>query len=111
MTVTFAGNEKYNGCSAKQPITIEGDTADASTEPSQTQEQSTTNSSAGTSTNNNQESSSDSQQSNLHYNSQYNFYYDDDGVIRGGQSDGSLAQDVIDSYESGDMVDEEGNLQ
>ena len=45
------------------------------------------------------------------HDSQYNFYYDDNGIVRGGQNDGYSADYIRDIYENGDMVDEEGNLQ
>ena len=58
---------------------------------------------------NNGNSSSSSAQ--LYYDSQYNFYYDQNGIIRGGQNNGYSADYIRDIYESGNMVDEEGNLQ
>ena len=67
----------------------------------------TGNSSAGTSLYNGQASNS----SNLHYDSEYNFYYDDNGIIRGGQDDGMSADYIRNAYSSGNMIDEEGNLQ
>ena len=110
--VSYNGTLKYNGCSAKQTITVsEGassDTASSDTAESESSSQPTqSNSSAGTSLYNGNSSS----QGNLHYDSQYNFYYDDNGVIRGGQNDGMSAEYMRNAYESGDMVDEEGNLQ
>ena len=110
--VSYNGTLKYNGCSAKQTITVsEGassDTASSDTAESGSSSQPTqSNSSAGTSLYNGNSSS----QGNLHYDSQYNFYYDDNGVIRGGQNDGMSAEYMRNAYESGNMVDEEGNLQ
>lgn len=110
--VSYNGTLKYNGCSAKQTITVsEGassDTASSDTAESESSSQPTqSNSSAGTSLYNGNSSS----QGNLHYDSQYNFYYDDNGVIRGGQNDGMSAEYMRNAYESGNMVDEEGNLQ
>lgn len=109
--VYYKGNIRYDGCSAKQTIKIEEGTAETSSS-SDSSEQSTStpvqsNSSAGTSLYNGNSSS----QGQLHYDSQYNFYYDDNGIIRGGQSDGMSADYVRNSYSSGDMIDEEGNLQ
>ncbi len=109
--VSYNGSAKYNGCSSSQTITIEEGTSqqstDTSTQESEASEPAANNSSAGTSLYNG--GSSNSQ--NLHYDSQYNFYYDDNGIIRGGQNDGMSADYIRNSYESGDMVDEDGNLQ
>lgn len=109
--VSYNGSATYNGCSASQKITIEEGYAEASTDSSSTESGSSepiaSNSSAGTSLYNGNSSSSP----NLHYDSQYNFYYDDNGIIRGGQNDGMSADYIRNAYESGDMVDDEGNLQ
>ena len=111
VTVSYNGTPRYNGCTATQTITIEEGTAEpreetTSTESS-TSEPTQTNSSAGTSLYNGNSSS----QGQLYYDSQYNFYYDDNGIIRGGQNDGYSADYIRNIYESEDMVDEEGNLQ
>jgi len=110
--VSYNGTLKYKGCSAKQTVTVsEGSSADtgsgSSAESGSSSQPTQSNSSAGTSLYNGNSSS----QGNLHYDSQYNFYYDDNGVIRGGQNDGMSAEYMRNAYESGDMVDEEGNLQ
>lgn len=113
VNVKYNGTLTYNGCSAKQTIKIEEGIAEpepatdsnsngTSSEPVQS------NSSAGTSLYNGGNSSSPGE---LYYDSQYNFYYDQNGVIRGGQNDGYSAQYIRDIYESGDMIDEDGNLQ
>lgn len=110
VTVSYNGTARYNGCSATQKITIEegtAETSDSSSTESSTSEPTQTNSSAGTSLYNGNSSS----QGQLYYDSQYNFYYDDNGIIRGGQNDGYSADYIRNIYESGDMVDEEGNLQ
>lgn len=111
VAVSYNGTARYNGCSAKQTITIEEGTADTSTDSSSTESSTSapvqTNSSAGTSLYNGNSSS----QGQLHYDSQYNFYYDDNGIIRGGQSDGMSADYVRNAYSSADMIDEDGNLQ
>ena len=104
--VRFNGTAKYHPTSAKTTITIEGE--ETQTDESESPAPTSTNSSAGTSLyNGNSSSSSD----NLHYDSQYNFYYDDNGIIRGGQSDGMSAEYVKNAYESGNMIDADGNLQ
>lgn len=110
VTVSYNGTARYNGCSATQKITIEegtAETSDSSSTESSTSEPTQTNSSAGTSLYNGNSSS----QGQLYYDSQYNFYYDNNGIIRGGQNDGYSADYIRNIYESGDMVDEEGNLQ
>ncbi len=103
--VSYNGSFRYNGCMAKTTITVEEGYADAS--ESGLNETLATNSSAGTSLYNGNSSSN----SQLHYDSKYNFYYDDNGIIRGGQNDGYSAQYIRDIYESGNMTDEDGNLQ
>lgn len=107
--VYYNGSSNYNGCEAKQNITIEEGVADVSSTSSQsdTSQSTQTNSSAGTALYNGNTSS----QSQLYYDSQYNFYYDSNGIIRGGQNDGYSADYIRGIYESGDMIDEDGNLQ
>ena len=90
--VTYAGNGDYKGCSEKQTITV-GEVATDSTDSNNVQSQSSS-------------SSSDSSSSDLHYDSELNVYYDSNGVIRGGQSDGSSYQEA----KKGPVVDSEGNL-
>lgn len=108
VNVSYNGSLKYYGCSAKKTITIEGEIEETS---SSTESGSSapvqSNSSAGTSLYNGNSSS----QGELHYDSQYNFYYDDQGIIRGGQNDGMSAEYIKNAFESGDMIDEDGNLQ
>ena len=105
VSVSYNGSFRYNGCMAKTTITVEEGYADAS--ESGSNGTAATNSSAGTSLYNGGSSSN----SQLHYDSQYNFYYDDNGIIRGGQDDGYSAQYIRDRYESGNITDEDGNLQ
>ena len=110
--VKYAGSDKYNGFEAQKSITIEEGASDST--PSASNNESSVSTQQNTnqnSTSSSDSSSSSSSNSNLHYDSEYNFYYDDNGVIRGGQSDGMSAQEVRDAYESGNMIDEEGNLQ
>ena len=105
--VKYNGTDAYNGCVANQTITVEEGYQSESASSDDGSEPISSNSSAGTSLYNNENSSS----IQLHYDSQYNFYYDDNGIIRGGQNDGYAAQYIRDVYESGDMIDEDGNLQ
>lgn len=88
MSVSFNGNDQYNPCVGEFAFTIEEGTSDASTDVSA--------STAGTSSSNGNSSTSSS---NLNYNSEYNVYYDDNGVVRGGQSDGDSIDNVISGAE------------
>ena len=110
VTVIFSGNIRYNGCSAKQTITIEEGVSDQNNQESTetgTSEPVQSNSTAGTALYNTGNTSSQEQ---LYYDSQYNFYYDQNGIIRGGQNDGYSADYIRDIYENQMMVDENGNL-
>ena len=108
--VSYNGTAKYNGCSAKQTITVEEGAAETTqSSDSSSQPATQSNSSAGTSMYNNGNSSSSSAE--LYYDSQYNFYYDQNGIIRGGQNDGYSAEYIRNVYEHGDLVDADGNLQ
>lgn len=111
VTVSYNGTATYKECSASQTITIEEGVSETQSDDSSSESGSSqpvqTNSSAGTSLYNGNSSS----QGQLYYDSQYNFYYDDNGIIRGGQNDGYSADYIRNSYESGNMIDEDGNLQ
>ncbi len=104
--VNYNGTNRYDPCSAKVTVTVEEGVAEASTDVVYN-ETVPGNSSAGTALYNGNSSAG----SQLHYDAQYNFYYDDNGIIRGGQNDGYSAEYIRGIYESGDMVDEDGNLQ
>ena len=111
VTITFAGNDKYNGCSAKQTINIEEGT-------SSTQETVEQNSTANTVMYNNNSGSSSassssgsSQSSQSYYDAELNVYYDANGRVIGGQSDGANIYELRYNYNNPDMIDEEGNLQ
>ena len=107
--VKYNGSDKYNSYVAQKTIIIaEGESNSTSTDSISTD----TNSSASTQQyNSNESSQSSSSSSNLHYDSEYNFYYDDDGIIRGGQSDGMSAEEARNNMKNPDMIDSEGNLQ
>ena len=68
IAVSYAGDDKHNGCSNRQMITIGDGTVDYST----------------TQTAQSSDSSSD-----LNYDSDTNSYYDSNGQIVGGQNDGA----------------------
>ena len=98
--VNYNGTLTYDGCSAKQTITIEEGYSEPTTDDSSSETSSSEpvqgNSSAGTALYNGNSSSSSQ---NLHYDSQYNFYYDDNGIIRGGQNDGMSAEYIKNAYD------------
>lgn len=102
VTVTFAGNSKYNGCSAKQTITIEeGNTTNTekvsgnSTASTVKYNEKTTSSSSSSSGSSSGSSLSEGSGPNLYYDEELNVWYDDNGIIRGGQSDGMHILDLI----------------
>lgn len=98
VTVDFAGNDKYNACSAKQTITISEENAGTTTTTNQQETES--NSTASTVKYHDSDSSqqgSDSSQSydpnkqyvaQLYYDQDLDVYYDDFGTIHGGEYDG-----------------------
>lgn len=113
VTVSYQGNIRYNGCTGKQTITVEDGIQQASSESTDSgtgssSEPVSSNSTAGTALYNGNSSSSEGP---LYHDNQYNFNYDENGIIRGGQNDGYSADYIRSTYESGNMVDEEGNLQ
>lgn len=67
VTVDYAGNDKYNGCTGKVTITITDGTAD--NPASETNNNATANTNANGKT------------SGLHYDSKYGLYYDDNGKV------------------------------
>lgn len=101
ITVKYNGDDKYNGCSASQTVTIGEVTSD--TDNTYTSSESTS------SQNTNASASSAASQSNtdLNYDSELNVYYDSEGKIVGGQNDGANYEDVKNNPP---QVDEEGNL-
>lgn len=107
ITVDYNGSDKYNGCSAKQTITVEDGTSDAEETVSE-------NSTANTvmynnNTDSGDESSSTSSQS--YYDADLNVYYDSNGKVIGGQDPGASIYDLRERYNNPDMIDEDGNLQ
>ena len=116
VTVDFAGNDKYNGCSAKQTITIEEGTSDAQETVEQNATANTIMYNNDTSSSSSDSSSSDgsgttSSSSQSYYDADLNVYYNSEGVVIGGQSAGSSIWDLRQEYNNPDMIDEDGNLQ
>lgn len=115
VTVTYDGNNKYNGCTAKTTINLQAENttttqkvsgnSTASTvkynTPSQSANKTTSSSSSSSS------SLSAGSGSNLYYDEELNVWYDDNGIIRGGQSDG---QSIIYLINNPQQVDENGGL-
>ena len=93
VTVSFAGDGKYNGCNATQLITVEGTQEEAQTvDSTQTADTSTKDPDA------------------IYYDSKYNIYYDSDGVIVDpdglhGQGVGGNYYEVKEFFDSGKGMD------
>lgn len=88
--VTYAGNDKYNGCTAKESITITDDVADNPVTTSN-----------GSNSNNNSNNSSD-QYPGCHYDGQYEFWVrDSDNMIVSGPYAGMNFDDWYVKYGPG----------
>lgn len=90
ITVTFNATDKYNGCSAKETITIEEGTSDSTSSTE-------SNSTANTVMYNNVSSSSSDAKSAVtqtFYDADLNVYYDINGRVIGGQSPGASIYDL-----------------
>lgn len=109
ITVSYPGDDKHNGCSVSQVITVEDGSSDASSDVSgSSQASSAGTSNASSSTGNSTSTSSSSgSSSNLNYDSELNVYYDDNGKIVGGQNDGNSYEYIKNNHPT---IDEEGNL-
>ena len=108
VTVSFAGHDKYNPCNATQTITIGDATSDVSTSPDTSQNSQSTSTQPSSSDNSSSSSSSSSSSnSELNYDSDLNVYYDNNGVIKGGQNDGE-SYDYIKNNPP--EIEENGNL-
>ena len=88
ITVTFAGSDQLNPCTAKQTIKI-GDEESTATSSSTNAISTSSNSSSG----------------QTHYDAELNEHYDDNGVIQGGQNDG---MDINEVKNNVPQIDEEG---
>ena len=105
VSVTYGGNNKYNGCNAKTTINIQdGNTtttqkvtanSTASTAKYNTQSQSASTTSSSSSSSSTGSSLSEGSGPNLYYDEELNVWYDDNGIVRGGQSDGQRMIDLI----------------
>ena len=101
ITVSFAENEKYNGCSATQKITL----GEVSQPTSDYIASSYDSSSYSTSTSS---SSSSSSGSELTYDSELNVNYDSNGRVVGGQNDGASYEDIKNNHP---QIGEDGGLE
>lgn len=94
--INYYGNSKYNPSQLNETIKI--------VEGKSTNEKTNANSTASTvqyeNTTNKTTNSTDND--TLYYNAEYNFYYNSDGVIVGGQSDGMDAFETYMAYKSGE---------
>ncbi|WP_407376774.1 hypothetical protein [Methanobrevibacter sp.] len=105
ITVTYAGDNDHNNCSAREIITI-GDVTSATASDAGGQTSSYTSDSSAAQTTDSS-SSAQSSSSDLSYDSDLNVYYDSNGVIHGGQNDGANYNDVKNNPQ---QVDEDGSL-
>lgn len=117
VTVDYAGNDKYNACSAKQTITVEDGTSDAEETIVENSTANTVMYNGGTSSNASSDSSSNSSYdpsheyvSNLYYDEDLGVYYDDFGTIHGGDMDGNEIGLLRDLHNNPN-TDEYGNPQ
>lgn len=102
ITITYDGNDKYNGCSAKQSITVEDGTYE---EPTETTD---TNSTTSTVMYNNGTTSSSSTPEQTYYDADLNVVFDSNGMVIGGQSEGSS---IYDLRENQPTITEDGSLE
>ncbi len=99
VNVTFAGSDKFNSNSTSQNLVLKGNDVEIQSSSSDdfqsTSEQSTDKS-----------SSSSSSSNNVHYDSQLNVYYDDNGVVV--DPDGKHSMEVGSKYQ--DLVERSKNI-
>lgn len=92
--VTYDGNDQYNGCSAKLSLTIE---EGASDEVAETTESNATASTVLYHNDTSAESDSSQASSEVHqtyYDPELNLYYDENGIVIGGQEAGSSIYEI-----------------
>ena len=92
--VTFNETDKYNGCTAEKTVKLEDDGTNE-TVPSSAKTTDSNSSSTSSSS-----SASSSNGATLYYDTELNVYYDSNGRVIGGQSDGAYIGDLRDFYES-----------
>lgn len=100
IAVTYDGNDQYNGCTGKMTFTIEDGTATQSTETNSNASASTVlyhNDTTATTTDSGSSQSSQQSQSTVHqtyYDPELNVYYDENGIVIGGQEPGASIYDL-----------------
>ena len=99
ITVSFAENEKYNGCSATQKITLGEESQTTSDYSASSYDSSSYSTSTG---------SSSSSSSELNYDSDLNVNYDSNGRVVGGQNDGASYEDIKNNHP---QIGEDGGLE
>jgi hypothetical protein len=120
VTVDYNGSDKYNGCSAKQTITVEDGSSDAEETISENATANTVMYNNGTSSSSSDSSTGsddtptsgygDKAFSNLYYDNELGVYYDDFGTIHGGDMDGNEIGLLREMHEHPN-TDEYGNPQ
>lgn len=110
ITAAYGGNDQLNPSTASQKITIkEGTSNQASTNTASTNSTATSsspNNGTPTSTSTSQ-SGQQSQSTKSYYDEELNVYYDENGVVIGGQNAGAS---IYDLRNNAPEIDEEGNL-
>lgn len=107
ISVSYAGDDKHNGCSANTTIIIgdgSSETSNNSASSSEASSQAASDSSSYSSTS----SSSSGSSSDLNYDSELNEYYDSNGRIVGGQNDGASYEYVKNNPP---QISEDGGLE
>ena len=100
--VNYSGNEKYNPFKLETSIKIvEGESTSEDTEDESTA--STVQYDNSTANDGNSSASASGEPAELYYCQEYNFYYDSDGVIHGGQSDGADAFETYMAYKDAEQ--------
>ncbi|MBQ2613162.1 MAG: Ig-like domain-containing protein [Methanobrevibacter sp.] len=109
VTVTYGGDAKYNGCSAKKTITVEeGTTTEAVTNTTANSTTSTVAYNNGTSSSQNSaSSSSQATSSQSYYDADLNVYFDQNGKVIGGQNPGANIWELRNNHP---QIDEDGSL-
>ena len=98
--VNYTGNEKYNPFKLETSIKIvEGESDSEDTEDESTASTVQYDNSTASDSN----ASDSGEPAELYYCQEYNFYYDSDGVIHGGQSDGADAFETYMSYKDAEQ--------
>ena len=113
VNVSYAGDAKYNPCTASQTITIEeGESSSTESTPTNStantiaQDSSTSSSSSGSSSSSSSSSSSGSSHT-YYYDYETGDTYDENGIIVSGQNEGASIYDVRNNQP---VVDEDGYL-